>query len=48
MWVDNSRTIAAQLFDAIPSLSKVLEDATHVLGRIFELIPDAHLCKGKM
>ncbi|GAQ90322.1 hypothetical protein KFL_006270040 [Klebsormidium nitens] len=45
MWVDNSRTVGAQLSNAIPSLSRVLEDATHVLRRIFELIPDAHSCK---
>lgn len=47
MWVDNSRTVGAQLCGAIPSLSKVLEDGTHVLRRIFELIPDAHSCKGR-
>eukprot|EP00243_Klebsormidium_subtile_P008236 TRINITY_DN3852_c0_g3_i2.p1 TRINITY_DN3852_c0_g3~~TRINITY_DN3852_c0_g3_i2.p1 ORF type:complete len:563 (+),score=97.89 TRINITY_DN3852_c0_g3_i2:62-1750(+) len=45
MWVDNSRTVAAQLYDTIPSLSRVLEDATHVMRRIFEVIPDAHSLK---
>ncbi|GAQ84142.1 hypothetical protein KFL_001770280 [Klebsormidium nitens] len=45
MWVDNSRTVAAQLYGAIPSLSRVLEDATHVLRRVFETIPDAHSLK---
>lgn len=46
MWVDNSRTVAAQLYDVIPSLSKVLEDATHDMRRVFEIIPDAHSLKG--
>ncbi|GAQ92967.1 hypothetical protein KFL_012280010 [Klebsormidium nitens] len=45
MWVDNSRTVAAQLYGAIPSLSWVLEDATHVMRRVFETIPDAHSLK---
>ncbi|GAQ87318.1 acetamidase/formamidase [Klebsormidium nitens] len=45
MWVDNSRTVAAQLYNAIPSLSRVLEDATHVMRRVFEAIPDAHSLK---
>ncbi|GAQ93224.1 hypothetical protein KFL_013720010, partial [Klebsormidium nitens] len=45
MWVDNSRTVAAQLYETIPSLSRVLEDATHVMRRIFETIPDAHSLK---
>jgi hypothetical protein len=47
MWVDNSRTVAAQLYDTIPSLSRVLEDATHVMRRVFETIPDAHSLKGE-
>jgi hypothetical protein len=47
MWVDNSRTSARQLYDALPSLLKILEDATHVMRRIFDVIPDGHSAKGE-
>jgi hypothetical protein len=47
MWVDNSRTSANQLYDALPSLVKILEDATHVMHRIFDVIPDGHSLKGE-
>jgi hypothetical protein len=33
MWVDNTKTCAAQLYNAFPSLLKVLEDPTCDVGR---------------
>jgi hypothetical protein len=47
MWVDNSRTSANQLYDALPSLMKILEDATHVMRRVFDVILDGHSLKGE-
>lgn len=47
MWVDNFRTSANQLYSALPSLMKILEDATHVMRRIFDVIPDGHSLKGE-